>query len=145
MIIYAFRMHPLAFVGVTVATFLWLTPATGRAQQEEVAKAGRPTYEQYCAVCHGREGKGDGGAANLLTVKPTDLTQLSKNNNGAFPFWRVYGIIDGRQEVKGHGTREMPFWGAEFRAEAATNPAAQSQVRGRILELVYYLEFIQAK
>ncbi len=145
MVTYAFRIHPLVFVGVTVATVLWLTPATGCAQQEEVAKAGRPTYEQYCAVCHGREGKGDGGAANLLTVKPADLTQLSKNNNGVFPFWRVYGIIDGRQEVKGHGTREMPFWGAEFRAEAGTNPAAQSQVRGRILELVYYLEFSQAK
>jgi mono/diheme cytochrome c family protein len=139
------RMHSLVFVSVTVTAVLWLTAAVGRAQQEEVAKAGRPTYEQDCAVCHGREGKGDGGALNLLTVKPADLTQLSKNNNGAFPFWRVYGVIDGRQEVKGHGTREMPFWGAEFRAEAGTNPAAQSLVRGRILELVYYLESIQAQ
>jgi mono/diheme cytochrome c family protein len=139
------RMHSLVFVSVTVTAVLWLTAAVGRAQQEEVAKAGRPTYEQDCAVCHGREGKGDGGASNLLTVKPADLTQLSKNNNGAFPFWRVYGVIDGRQEVKGHGTREMPFWGAEFRAEAGTNPAAQSLVRGRILELVYYLESIQAQ
>ena len=139
------RMHLPLFVGTIVATLLWLPPATGRAQQEEVAKAGRPTYEQSCAVCHGREGKGDGGAANLLTVKPTDLTQLSKNNKGEFPFWRVYGIIDGRQELKGHGTREMPIWGSEFRAEAGTNPAAQSQVRGRILELVHYLESIQAK
>src|SRR5574341_1039867 len=130
MITYGFRKHPLVLISVTVAAVLWLTPAPGRAQQEEVAKAGRPIYEQYCAVCHGREGKGDGGAANLLTVKPADLTQLSKNNNGVFPFWRVYGIIDGRQEVKGHGTREMPFWGAEFRAEAGTNPAAQSLVRG---------------
>jgi len=140
-----FRIRPLVFGGVTLATVLWLTLATSRAQQEEVVKAGRPAYEQHCAVCHGLEGKGDGGAATLLTLKPPDLTQLSKNNNGVFPFWRVYGIIDGRQEVKGHGTREMPLWGAEFRAEAGTNLVAQSQVRGRILELVYYLESIQAK
>lgn len=145
MVRYGLRRHPLVFVGVTVAAVLWLTAATGRAQQEEVVKAGRPIYEQYCAVCHGREGKGDGGAANLLSMKPADLTQLSKNNNGAFPFWRVYGVIDGRQEVKGHGTSDMPFWGAEFRAEAGTNPAAQSLVRGRILELVYYLQSIQAQ
>jgi mono/diheme cytochrome c family protein len=138
-------MHPLVFVGITVATFLWLTASTGRAQQEEVAKAGRPTYEQYCAACHGREGKGDGGAMNLLTVKPADLTQLSKKNNGTFPFWHVYAVINGREEAKGHGTSDMPFWGTEFRAEAGTNPAAQTQVRGRILELVYYLESIQAK
>jgi hypothetical protein len=39
----------------------------------------------------------------------------------------------------------MPIWGAEFRAQAALSPTAQSQVRGRILELVYYLQSIQAK
>ena len=121
------------------------TPGAGMAQQEEVAKAGRPAYEQNCAVCHGLEGKGDGGAANLLTVKPADLTQLSKNNNGTFPFWQTYRVIDGREEIKGHGTRDMPIWGREFRMEAGTNAMAQSQVRGRILELVYYLESIQAK
>ena len=121
------------------------TPGAGMAQQEEVAKAGRPAYEQNCAVCHGREGKGDGGAANLLTVKPADLTQLSKKNNGTFPFWRTYRVIDGREEIKGHGTSDMPIWGREFRMEAGTNTMAQSQVRGRILELVHYLESIQAK
>jgi mono/diheme cytochrome c family protein len=132
------------FIGAIVATLLWLTPP-GYAQQEEVAKAGRPTYEQYCAVCHGREGKGDGGAATLLTVKPTDLTQLSKKNEGTFPFWHVYGVIDGREEAKGHGTSDMPIWGAEFKIQAGSSPVVGSQVRGRILELVYYLESIQAK
>jgi mono/diheme cytochrome c family protein len=122
-----------------------MTPGAGLAQQEEVAKAGRPAYEQNCAVCHGREGKGDGGAANLLTVKPADLTQLSKNNNETFPFWRTYRVIDGREEIKGHGTRDMPIWGQVFRMEAGTSAMAQSQVRGRILELVHYLESIQAK
>jgi mono/diheme cytochrome c family protein len=122
------------------------TPGVGTAQQAEVAKAGRPAYEQYCAVCHGREGKGDGGAASVLTVKPADLTQLSKNNNGTFPFWRVYRVIDGREEeIRGHGTRDMPIWGQEFRLQAGSSAMAQSQVRGRILELIYYLESIQAK
>ena len=124
---------------------LGMTPGAGLAQQEEVAKAGRPAYEQNCAVCHGREGKGDGGAANLLTVKPADLTQLSKKNNGTFPFWRTYRVIDGREEIKGHGTSDMPIWGQVFRMEAGTSAMAQSQVRGRILELVHYLESIQAK
>ena len=122
-----------------------VTPGVGLAQQEEVATAGRPAYEQHCAVCHGREGKGDGGAAGLLTVKPADLTQLSKNNNGTFPFWKTYGVIDGREEIKGHGPRDMPIWGQEFLVQAGSSPVAQSQVRGRIMELIYYLESIQAK
>jgi mono/diheme cytochrome c family protein len=127
------------------AVFLWMMPASGLAQEKEVTAAGRTEYERSCAVCHGREGKGDGGAVSLLTVKPADLTQISKKSGGSFPFWHVYGVIDGLEEVKGHGERDMPIWGTDFRLEAGTSSTAQSQVRGRILELVYYLQSIQAK
>ena len=143
------RLGERGFLGIKffAIALLWLMPGQGLAQQEEIAKAGKPTYEQSCAVCHGLLGKGDGGAVNILTVKPADLTQLSKNSGGEFPFWRVYRIIDGREEaIKGHGSREMPVWGTEFRATAGrANPGAESAVRGRILELIYYLQSIQEK
>ena len=135
----------LTLGGICSAALLWGVPTLAYAQEQEVAAAGKPVYERNCAVCHGREGKGDGPAMNLLTVKPADLTQISKRNNGAFPFWKTYRVIDGREEIKGHGNRDMPIWGAEFRSEAAGNPTAQTQVRGRILELVYYLQSLQAK
>lgn len=141
--IWAIRIVTLASLMGTL--LLGVAPGVGRAQQEEVAKAGRPSYEQYCAGCHGREGKGDGVAMNLLTVKPADLTQLGKKNKGAFPFWDVYRVIDGREEIRGHGARDMPIWGQEFRLQAGSSPVAESQVRGRIFELIYYLESIQAK
>ena len=136
----------VTFILLSVA-LLWGTPALVGAQTaaQEVAGAGKPAFELYCATCHGRDAKGGGPASNLLTVKPADLTMIRKKNDGTFPFWRVYGTIDGREDIKGHGTREMPIWGAEFRAQAGSSPVAQSQVRGRILELVYYLESIQAK
>lgn len=130
---------------LTSVTLLWSPAERAHAQEQEVAAAGKPAYEQYCAVCHGREAKGDGPAMNFLTIKPADLTQLSKRNNGTFPFWRTYRVIDGREEIKGHGTRDMPIWGAKFRSETTSNMIAQTQVRGRILELVYYLQSIQAK
>jgi hypothetical protein len=57
----------------------------------------------------------------------------------------VYGIIDGRNDIKAHGTRDMPIWGEEFRLQAGSSSIAQSEVRGRILELVYFLQSIQAK
>jgi mono/diheme cytochrome c family protein len=50
--------------------------AESLAQQQEVAEAGRIPYRQYCAVCHGRDGKGQGEMAKLLKVKPADLTRL---------------------------------------------------------------------
>ncbi|NOT54186.1 MAG: cytochrome c [Deltaproteobacteria bacterium] len=135
----------LALMGGCV---LWGMRAPASAQtspEQEVMAAGKPVFEQYCATCHGGDAKGGGVASNMLTVKPADLTMISKNNNGTFPFWRMYGVVDGREQIKGHGTRDMPIWGAEFRTQAASNITAQSQVRGRILELVYYLQSIQAK
>ena len=132
-------------MGMISLVALWGTPVVTSAQEQEVATAGKPAFEQHCGVCHGRDAKGDGPAMNLLTVKPADLTQLSKRNNGTFPFWKTYRVVDGREEIKGHGNRDMPIWGAEFRAEAAGSTIAQTQVRGRILELVYYLQSIQAK
>ena len=135
------------FIGVVLTGLMvgWGMLAVVQAQETEVAAAGKPSFERYCAVCHGREGKGDGPAMNMLTLKPADLTQLSKRNQGTFPFWKTYRVIDGREEIKGHGRRDMPIWGAEFRAEATSSMSAQTQVRGRILELLYYLQSQQEK
>jgi hypothetical protein len=54
------------------------------------------------------EGKGDGEMAKLLVFKPADLTQLCKRNQGEFPFWPVYRAIDGRETIRGRGSREIP-------------------------------------
>ena len=79
-----------------------------------------------------------------LTLKPTNLTQLSKRNADKFPFWQIYRIIDGREKVRGHGLSEMPVWGPRFRSEAGgSDPGAKSQAAGRILSLVFYLQHIQ--
>jgi len=135
----------VAFTGILIGGLLWLWTGNSFAQEQEVATSGKNVYNKNCAVCHGREAKGDGGAVSVLTVKPADLTQIAKKNGGEFPFWKVYGIIDGRQDVSAHGSREMPIWGEEFRIQAGSSPTAGSEVRGRILELVYFLQSIQAK
>ena len=36
---------------------------------------GRLVYQNYCTLCHGKEGKGDGRAARLHTPPPANLTQ----------------------------------------------------------------------
>jgi hypothetical protein len=79
--------------------------------------------------------------------KPADLTQLRTKNQGEFPFWRVYRAIDGRETIRGHGSREMPLWGLVFQAEEGSDifTSQVDAVRGRIWQLVYYLESIQEK
>jgi len=127
------------------AVLLWTTPDGAGAQEQEVAAAGKPFYEDNCMVCHGQAAKGDGPMVTfgLLSVPAADLTQLSKRNGGKFPFWKVYRVIDGREEVKGHGVREMPIWGDEFRLDAGSDAMRHTQVRGQILALVYYLQSLQ--
>jgi mono/diheme cytochrome c family protein len=116
------------------------------AQEEEVITQGRVYYQQYCAACHGPAAKGDGPLAPELKVTPADLTQISKKSGGEFPMWRVYRVIDGQEAVTGHGTREMPIWGPQFKIEIPEESAETRTFRaaGRILVLVEYLRSLQA-
>ena len=110
---------------------------------------GKMEYDSACAVCHGLTGKGDGPLKSQLTKPVPDLTVLAKNNKGIFPFDRVYQIIDGRQEVKAHGPREMPVWGRAFNTETSIYfdnyppQDSESAVRSRILALTEYLYRLQ--
>ena len=115
------------------------------AQEAEIVAAGKREFRHACALCHGIGGKGESvmTTLNLLTIKPPDLTRVSKRNNGQFPFWRMYRIIDGREEVRGHGTQDMPIWGTVFIQQEDGNLAGETRAIGRILEVVYYLQSIQ--
>jgi hypothetical protein len=71
---------------------------------------------------------------------------MSKNNNGTFPFWAAYEIVDGRSGVGAHGTREMPVWGKEFyqsSRDGSQGISTETIVRGQIMELLIYLRSIQ--
>ncbi|HUL97276.1 MAG TPA: c-type cytochrome [Usitatibacter sp.] len=112
---------------------------------------GKQEYNSRCAVCHGLTGKGDGPYKGLGSQTIPDLTVLAKNNGGVFPFQKTYEIIDGRTELKAHGTRDMPIWGTAYRLESREalfevpyNPP-EGYVRARILALNEYLYRIQQK
>lgn len=109
---------------------------------------GSEEYRISCLNCHGVGGKGDGPMMTLLTKKPSNLTMLSKNNGGKYPFLRVYQTIDGRVIVPGHGEREMPIWGARYFEEDQARYGDfgnEDVVRSRILQLVYYIQQLQEK
>ena len=128
--------------GIGVAALSALAALSAQAADEGVVGAGKARFNQYCAVCHGSGAKGDGPFANLMTSKPTDLTMLAKNNNGEFPFGKVYQSVDGRSMVVAHGTTDMPIWGQEMKDKGL---AGETELRGRLVETVMYLQSIQAK
>lgn len=133
------RMPLLALLasGLSVATASAAESAFGITDVE---------YRLSCASCHGVEGKGDGPMAQYMKIAPSDLTQISKNNGGDFPFIRVMEVIDGRGVVAGHGTRDMPVWGDRFTAASDQEGFRRDlAVRLRILELMYFVQSIQEK
>ena len=121
--------------------------ASWSADKEDI---GKREYDNNCIACHGADGKG-GAYVDFLKTTPPDLTQLTKTNGGVFPLERVYGAIDGRQQVKSHGTREMPIWGRDYQIRAGEHYYgdviydSDAFVRGRILALVDYLNRLQAR
>jgi len=134
--------------GLIAAVLFGVALCSSLAQQEEepALAAGKHEFQRNCAICHGIGGKGDGPIVKLLKQKPADLTQLVKKNQGEFPFWSTYRMIDGREPIDGHGGREMPIWGDRFRIETgALQQGAEAVVRGRILEIIVYLQSLQEK
>ena len=112
------------YVAILVASLI-STATRARPQETEVIAGGELEYQNHCAICHGVDGKGHGIMAKFLTISPSDLTQIAKKNAGRFSFWQVYRVIDGREEIRAHGTREMPIWGLDFR------PTPKAVIQGR--------------
>ena len=123
----------------------------GAAQEKVIKKTpiqhtspakGEEMYTSYCAVCHGKDGKGGGPAASALKVPPPDLTTLAKRHDGKYPSSHVATILRHGAEATAHGTSDMPVWGPLFRTVGKTDDAI---VQMRIANLNTYLESLQAK
>lgn len=115
----------------------------GASAQDDI---GREEYRDSCAACHGLEGKGDGPMVDWLRKPAPDLTRLAATNGDVFPFDRVFQIVDGRNPVGGHGSRDMPVWGSRFAKEDMGNLGlfvSEMIVRGRILSVVYHIQSLQ--
>jgi mono/diheme cytochrome c family protein len=130
-----------------VITGVAMAGSLGVAQAADLIDVGQQDYETKCAICHGPDGRG-GSYAELLTVPVPDLTVLTKNNGGVFPFHYVYRIIDGREERKAHGPRDMPIWGQDYLDKAdkaffGYSLSREAFVRSRILALIDYVHRLQ--
>lgn len=124
-----------------LATCLVCGSAAAESDITSAFEAGRHRFEQNCGICHGLDGKGMGAFSELLKVVPPNLTVLTKRNNGYFPFTDIYNAIDGRNIPLAHGREGMPIWGDRYKQSVADG--SETLVRGRILELILYIQWLQ--
>lgn len=137
------RIRKITFLMMSIAllaTCLGVSASTLTTGQAKDPNArGRQLYLQYCASCHGTDGKGGGPAAASLKVLLSDLTTL-QHREGKFNHPKVQNIISGEMDVLGHGSEDMPVWGRIFRRSKGAAGAGLD-----IYALSKYLESIQQK
>lgn len=136
----------MSMLGATLIAFV----SGGALAAGKDIDLGEQEYRNSCAVCHGQDGKAQTQIIDVLKVAPPSLNQISKRNGGVFPIARLYETIDGRLNIKSHGTREMPIWGKRYSAEAVPGyddypHNREVYVRTRIVSLIDYIYRMQDK
>lgn len=109
--------------------------AAGCEREPAVPANAEALYRQYCASCHGIDGRGDGPAAAALDPRPSDLTKTT------LPLAELMKVIDGRRTIRAHGDATMPVWGPVF--EAATDDESR-QHREALRQVQAVAEYVRA-
>jgi mono/diheme cytochrome c family protein len=138
--------HTILYSGLLLLVFAASgqgMPTANKVQTEmpDVA-SGKQSYREYCASCHGEDGKGMGPAASALKTPPSDLTTLAMRHAGNFPVEYVTEILRLGKSIQAHGSSEMPVWGPVF---GARDKFSEVAVRQRIKNLCAYLASLQEK
>ncbi len=143
--------RPILAGGAVTAALLFCLIPSARPQGKKIEKkaivptsstSGAQMYKEYCAVCHGKDGKGDGPAASELKTRPPNLTDLTKRYGGKFPGYHVAAVLQFGVETPAHGTAEMPVWGPLLQS---LNRLSSAEAKQRIANLTAYIKSLQAK
>ena len=125
---------------------LVLLPLASKAQDKPTpvvppdVAAGKQTYMDHCAACHGADGRGHGPVASALKKSPANLRTLAIRHDGKFPEDYVTRVVLSGDPILGHGSSDMPIWGPVF---SMYENGDELGVRRRIKNLCKYLAFIQ--
>jgi len=130
-------------IGILAVGLAGLSLAAICAAGEAPDLSGAELYKEFCATCHGVNGRGNGPVALSLKGRVPDLTRLAKRRGGVFPSEEVHAAIDGRTMPRTHGTADMPVWGWEFYGYEGEDAARRRRVAELIDRLVEYLQSIQ--
>ncbi len=107
--------------------------------KQTVPLSGAGMFKEYCAVCHGKDAKGDGPAASALKQEPANLTTLAQRHEGKFPDLYVENVLRNGVTTPAHGDAEMPMWGPLFRSMDSDPFVMQV----RISLLIIYIKSLQ--
>ena len=96
------KLKTILFVAMVVATAssfsqsTWVAPKSADAienpfqNDDKAVKQGKSIYAQFCAICHGDKGKGDGVASAALNPKAANfLTEKFQKQTDGAVYWKL--------------------------------------------------------
>lgn len=127
---------------------LFLALAAGAVSaQDNRTEEGQDLFLYFCAECHGKDGASVGPMAEMLAIRPPDLTGLTARNEGTFPTKFVAMQVDGRMAIDVHSF--MPIFGPSLDSDkhvAIALPSGQPMfVSQHLADLIAYLRTIQTQ
>ena len=111
------RRAPMLVLVLLVAVVVTASAQIRNQRQPPIRPVdGASIFRNYCAACHGLDGRGNGPVSKALKREVPDLTRLSQRNDGAFPAIHVRTTImfGADHLLPAHGSKEMPIWGPIF-------------------------------
>lgn len=100
---------------------LSLSPPASADSNDGASARGRALFETYCVLCHGASGKGDGRAAGLQKVRPSDLTVSARTDD-----YKLQIISNGGGAMS--RSEGMPPWKTVLTREQITDVVAYLRV-----------------
>lgn len=132
----------LVMSAFVIAMAIFPSPSNAGPENKSPAPdvSGEAEFLQYCALCHGADGRGLGPLTDDDTMKKSvaDLTLIAKRNGGVFPFSKVADTIRDGRSVPGHTPSRMMAWGKILSADS--DPVRAKAI---ILEVTRYVEGLQ--
>jgi len=111
------------------------------AVSDSQPESGKQMYQDYCAVCHGMNGKGNGPAVQFLKTPPPDLTTMDKRYYPTSVASKVSAVLRSGTASRVHGTVAMPLWESLFSSLHGGDQVGALRIRN----LSEYVESIQKK
>ena len=138
------RRGPMLVLVLLVSVIVLASAQFGSQRQSLIRPVdGASIFGNYCAACHGLDGRRNGPVSKALKHEVPDPTRLSLRNHGTFPVIHVRTIImfGADNLLPAHGSKEMPIWGPIFHEIEFD----QDLGNVRLENVTKYLESIQRK